>query len=277
MSDTSPAYIGVQTCGCVTAVLCPTPGDEKDTAAFVADIIKRGMRVENTTVAEAKARPHFLVSECPHDPKGWEREPEPDPNAYKIRKRRTYRQDTKRVELVHRYHRAWPCGEVAKRDGKWWATPGWMDEHTATGTDGSNPRGPAEVFGPFKNQQQAAEVIAAPAFARLLAETQRRHDEREANPPQRSGPVPTHTASGKPVPPFKPGEVWASWAGEYLILDEPEFDTTWDRSGKQVCVRAKDLTHPPDTDNLLRSSWTYLTESCFSGMKLKAAASEARQ
>jgi hypothetical protein len=70
--DRSLAYVGVHACGCVTAVTCPMPGDEKGTALFVADIINRGMNIECTTVGDARSR---LAFECPHDPKGWERDP----------------------------------------------------------------------------------------------------------------------------------------------------------------------------------------------------------
>ncbi len=65
------AYIGVESCGCVTAAVVIRPGREKEIAKTVARMIADGASVERVTVAEAKARPHFLAPHCPHDPKGW--------------------------------------------------------------------------------------------------------------------------------------------------------------------------------------------------------------
>lgn len=44
---------------------------DRDDDRAVGDIIRAGGTVETTTVGEAKAHPHFLPAECPHDPKGW--------------------------------------------------------------------------------------------------------------------------------------------------------------------------------------------------------------
>ncbi len=67
------AYIGVESCGCVTAATVIRPGNEKATARFVAQIVADGASVERVMVAQAKSRPDFLPVECPHDPKGWTR------------------------------------------------------------------------------------------------------------------------------------------------------------------------------------------------------------
>jgi hypothetical protein len=72
----APAMIGVEKCGCVTwgvAVLDasePLSGSAKE---WALETLQRGGSVERTTVAEAKAREHFLPDECPHEPKGWSR------------------------------------------------------------------------------------------------------------------------------------------------------------------------------------------------------------
>lgn len=169
MSDTSPAYIGVHACGCVTAATVVRPGDEKDTAKFVAGLIADGMSVELTTVAEAKARPHFLVSECPHDPKGWTRTPPKERN--RILYRRTHR-DTSRVSVrVPRWPSGFGAGEVRKWKGKWWATPGWFNCHEA-GAHYERDE-PCIEYGPFAKQREAAEALipyAEAASAQMAAE-----------------------------------------------------------------------------------------------------------
>jgi hypothetical protein len=70
MSDNG-AYIAIQRCGCITAIHLTGYCPESDTAKSVAGWIKDGLTVEHTTLAEAQARPLFLVAECPHDPIGW--------------------------------------------------------------------------------------------------------------------------------------------------------------------------------------------------------------
>lgn len=74
MADSDAALIGVWPCGCVTMALARpdenlTKRDEREMARMIRD----GASIERTTVGEAKAREHFLVSSCPHTPKGWKK------------------------------------------------------------------------------------------------------------------------------------------------------------------------------------------------------------
>lgn len=70
MTDSEcPCYVGRYPCGCIYAVTCDDdPRHAKDTAKFVAEIIRRGDTVERMTVAEAKADPLFFPKACPHKP-----------------------------------------------------------------------------------------------------------------------------------------------------------------------------------------------------------------
>ena len=66
MADDSPAVIGIEKCGCVTyANSRPDLMDRHDVKAL-NDLRKRGGRSQMVTVAEARAMPNFMPSECPH-------------------------------------------------------------------------------------------------------------------------------------------------------------------------------------------------------------------
>jgi len=72
VTTTDPCVIGVESCGCVTvAVARPAEPLEKHWRDALAEVVANGGEVVRTTCAEAKERPNFLPSECPHDPKGW--------------------------------------------------------------------------------------------------------------------------------------------------------------------------------------------------------------
>lgn len=69
MADTDPAIVGVQPCGCVTfALSCPRNPLRREDERALRRIERAGGRRVHTTVAEARAMPHFLVGpdDCPH-------------------------------------------------------------------------------------------------------------------------------------------------------------------------------------------------------------------
>lgn len=62
-SSATHAYVGVAPCGCRGAAHVIAKGDERDTARFVADLIRRGWEVEKVPL------PGVRIQMCVHDPK----------------------------------------------------------------------------------------------------------------------------------------------------------------------------------------------------------------
>ncbi len=156
-SSRGTCVIGVQSCGCITYVNAEPDRLDRDDERAIARIVQRGGHIERITVEEARDRQNFLLVECPHDPKGWERETPKAPDP--IRYRRVHSRNLSVVNVrVPRWPMGFRAGEVGKRDGSWWATEGWLQDD-ATATDGRSPRGPVEVHGPFKTQREAAEFL----------------------------------------------------------------------------------------------------------------------
>lgn len=60
------AYVAIAPCGCCHAIAVDGPEEQKENAKSVADWIKRGSRVENVELEQAKG---MITFECPHDPK----------------------------------------------------------------------------------------------------------------------------------------------------------------------------------------------------------------
>lgn len=260
MSDA--CIIGVQRCGCITLIDCEPDPLGRQTEKALARIVRNGGQAVRTTTEEARQRPYFLQSVCPHDPKGWEPVKACDPDEAKISFKRVPSRDLSVVYINHRYSRQARAGEVRKRDGAWWATEGWFNYREAGAHHGDDP---CEELGPFVKQRYAAEALRDRKVTQLVADAKRRYEEREAEP-YKHGPKPT-----KPVPPFKPGEVWqCSFGGRYLILNEPE-ELDY---GISVRVRSLDRPHVPE-DNYLLPSWTNLGESMFAGMTRVRTVDEA--
>jgi hypothetical protein len=166
MADSDPAIIGVQSCGCITyANAAPDRLDKTDQKA-IARIIREGGSVERTTVGEAKQRPHFLESECPHDPKGWEPDPYEDPDE-KITLRKGY----SGTSTVYKggYRRLGQVKREAVGSGQWYATHGWFHHRELTADDGSATQSPANVSGPFRLRQEAVDYLAAPVEEKAAA------------------------------------------------------------------------------------------------------------
>lgn len=160
MSDPD-VLLGVQRCGCITLVETETDAPDRTTRAALARIVSQGGEVRRMSLASARATGCFLPSECPHNPKGWEREApkEPDPIRFERPLGR------RGVWIVYCRVSAWKTtggfrgGEVAERNGKWWATGGWMDAAGVSAHDGRSPSGPAPVYGPFQTRRAAAEHL----------------------------------------------------------------------------------------------------------------------
>ena len=153
MSETDPAIIGMQSCGCITYANSRPDDLHRDDERDLARIIREGGQIIRTTVGEARAMPHFLASECPHDPKGWEREPYVDPSEA-ITLKTTYRKSTYMVRRG--YGR---IGEVRKWEGAWQATPGWFNPRDGEANDGYDPREPAPVICQFGKRQEAIDAL----------------------------------------------------------------------------------------------------------------------
>lgn len=154
MAETDTAIIGRHACGCITFANARPDDLHRDDEREIARFIREGGEVIRTTVGEARAMPHFLVSECPHDPKGWEPEPYEDP-AEKITVKKPRWSD---VYIVKKgYSR---LGEVRKRAGTWEATKGWFNRRGDGADNGGEPRTPVEVHGPFKTRKAAVEALA---------------------------------------------------------------------------------------------------------------------
>jgi hypothetical protein len=158
MADETPAYIGVEPCGCVTAVQVDDGSHPKDIASFLSEVVKSGRTIERTTVGEAKAREHFLPWECPHDPKGWKSTPYVDPADRVTVSQRSYigastvRKGHRRVGQVRREH---------QRSGSWFATRGWFTRD-GTASDGREARELVEVAGPFRTRTEAVAHLTLP-------------------------------------------------------------------------------------------------------------------
>jgi hypothetical protein len=119
MSETDPAILGVQSCGCITfAHSRPDVLDREDQKA-IGEIVASGGQIIRTTVGEARKMPHFLVGECPHDPKGWEPYRPVDSYEPKASYRRTTRGGRpvrrRRQQPAHRERRPRPSRPRARR------------------------------------------------------------------------------------------------------------------------------------------------------------------
>jgi hypothetical protein len=178
MSETDPAILGVQSCGCITfAHSRPDVLDREDQKA-IGEIVASGGQIIRTTVGEARKMPHFLVGECPHDPKGWEPYRPVDSYEPKASYRRTTRggRPASRVSVKTRWSRGWPAGEVMKLHGSWWATEGWFADvasNPPTASDGRDPRGPEHVEGPFPSQRKATDWLIPIAVRKSRALSER--------------------------------------------------------------------------------------------------------
>lgn len=265
-ADRKLALIGVQSCGCITLVDCSDePG--RETQKEVAEIVARGGAVERVALEEAKLRPDFFPSECPHDPQGWEPKAEPDPNEVTFRFKRAHKAGIAIVYGKNRYYpRGLRAGEVMQLGGQWLATEGWM-RPDGSASNGRTEGGDAHVQTGFSSKREAAQWLADRFAVRTTARAKERWEQREANPPQRSGPVPTVTSSGQPVPDFKVGDIWTAWDEDYEILDLPEVRESVG-GGAIVRVRPLDAGHRAE-DDWLRPSWMYLGDSMFAGMTKK--------
>lgn len=259
----SDCVVGVHACGCMT--YWSADPQDKDAAKHAARFVAEGGQVVRRNTDELRSDPLFLPSECPHVPKGWERPAPPDPNEWKVRARRSYAPDTKGVEGKNRFYTGFIlAGFIRKHEGSWYGTNGWFDQAGITAHSGEES---VEVFGPFGTEREAKHAVGERWHARTAAEAEARWKDREANPPQRKGPVPTHTKSGEPVPPFKPGEVWASrsFGSRYLILDEPEIAADYRGGGVHVRARCLEEREEDPMRKWLTPTWTYLGESMFTG------------
>jgi hypothetical protein len=151
VSDRSPAIAGVQKCGCITYVNAEPDHLNRDDEKALAKVIRNGGSVRRATVGELRDDPNFLNSECPHDPKGWERQIW-EPRA---RTRRSLGIAGKLlVEVEVSKLGVWRlAGEIRKAtDGSWMATPGYFER----GKD-------SDTLGPFRLQREAKEALIKPA------------------------------------------------------------------------------------------------------------------
>jgi hypothetical protein len=65
LSGETRCYVGRKDCGCVVAACVDNPEHRRDTARFVADIIKDGLTVETMTVKEVRR----CLTVCKHSPR----------------------------------------------------------------------------------------------------------------------------------------------------------------------------------------------------------------
>lgn len=274
VTETTDCVVGVHACGCIT--YWSADPQDKDAAKTAAGFIAEGGQVVRRSTDELRSDPLFLPSECPHEPKGWERPAPPNPDEWKVRARRARYYsggEKKRVEATNRFFHGYvTAGFIIKPErATWYGTCGWFDDAGITANDGSSDRKPVEVFGPFRTEKEAKHAVGSAWHSAEVEKAKARWEQREANPPKRTGAVPTHTESGAPVPPFKPGEVWVSrgFGSRYLILDEPEVDyrPAWRGGGGGVHVRARSLDdrEPDPMRQWMTPTWTYLGESMFAG------------
>ncbi len=66
MSETDPAYIARDLCGCIVAATVDRPEHVRDTAKTIAEWVRDGLTLERTTVGDARSDPTFL--RCSHGP-----------------------------------------------------------------------------------------------------------------------------------------------------------------------------------------------------------------
>jgi hypothetical protein len=155
-----PAIIGVQSCGCITFALAREAPSKDDEKALMR-IVREGGSVVHTTVDAARAMPHFLPVECPHDPKGWEfKKPEP----FKPHLGRAKYISSRDIWVVNIATYGWEhgrfrAGEVREWDGQWWATEGWFRYREAGAENGDGKGTPISEFGPFKTKKAAMEHL----------------------------------------------------------------------------------------------------------------------
>jgi hypothetical protein len=74
MPDDTAAIAGVESCGCITYVNCRPDDLSRDDRKVIVEIVESGGNIRRATVGEIKADPDFFPRECPHEPKGWERQ-----------------------------------------------------------------------------------------------------------------------------------------------------------------------------------------------------------
>lgn len=149
MPDDTMAIAGVQKCGCITYVNADPDHLDRDDEKALARVIRNGGTVRRGTVAELRADPDFLNFDCPHDPKGWERE------IWEPRARLRRGWGSSRVKLVEvevSKLGVWKLGGAIRQndDGQWMASPGYFE--------------PTDVeLGPFRLQKEAKEALIGPA------------------------------------------------------------------------------------------------------------------
>jgi hypothetical protein len=160
MTDNTPAIAGVQKCGCITYVNADPDHLDRDDEKALAKVIRNGGSIRRGTVAEISADPDFLNMECPHDPKGWERQVW-KPKARTRRSLSSYRDGrrTHMVEVEVSKLGIWRvAGQLHKgNDRKWQATTGFFT------LDGQAHE--AEALGPFRLQREAIEALIPLAIA----------------------------------------------------------------------------------------------------------------
>jgi hypothetical protein len=160
MADNTPAIAGVQKCGCITYVNADPDHLNRDDEKALAKVIRNGGSIRHGTVAEISADPDFLNMECPHDPKGWEREIwEPKARTrHALGGRPGDGRRTLMVEVEVSKLGIWRlAGQVHKAgDGEWTATTGFFT------LDGEAHD--AESLGPFRLQREATKALIGPAI-----------------------------------------------------------------------------------------------------------------
>ena len=127
--------IGVQRCGCITYANTRPDDLDREDQKTITGIVQKGGSIEHTTVEAARDRANFLPSECPHDPKGWEYTPPPEPPRLRFKRAHSFGRDAWHVDarVPPRWDHApvFHAGQVRKDERKWWAT-----EHYFDGTSG---------------------------------------------------------------------------------------------------------------------------------------------
>jgi hypothetical protein len=159
MADNTPAIAGVQKCGCITYVNAAPDRLSRDDEKALAKVIRNGGTIRRGTVAEISADPDFLNGECPHDPKGWEREIW-NPRA-RTRRALSSPRDGRRTLLVEvevSKLGVWRlAGQLHKDEsGEWRATTGFFT------LDGEAHDSVA--LGPFRLQREATDSLIGPAI-----------------------------------------------------------------------------------------------------------------
>lgn len=152
------SYVAIHACGCMTA-WCSDRAGAKDVAKFCADQIRRGLTVRRANTDALRDDPLFAPAECPHTPKGWERE-KPKPYEPKTRCKTTSRhlhgKTISRVQVTTPWHHPFGMGDLVHLPAGWYYTDGWFDLD-APGITAHYGDAPADVFGPFAKR---ADVIA---------------------------------------------------------------------------------------------------------------------